>query len=105
MGMRALMIGFALVLAVPLVGCAGGSEEQAPARTVVSIAADGQTQRINVEVARSEEAQQKGLLFSTEMAKDGRRHFTIAKHKDRTTAVKGKRASGRLEHGGGDTKK
>src|SRR3546814_3301130 len=81
MGMRALMIGFALVLAVPLVGCAGGSEAQAPARTVVSIAADGQTHRFDVEVARSEEAQQKGLMFRTELPKDGGMLFPFAKPK------------------------
>src|SRR3546814_12281479 len=63
MGMRALMIGFAMVLAVPLVGCAGGSEAQAQARPVVSIAADGQTPRFAVDVAHSGAAPQKGAMF------------------------------------------
>src|SRR3546814_17018994 len=39
MGMRSLLIGFALVLAVPLVGCAGGSAAKAPAGQGVALAA------------------------------------------------------------------
>jgi len=79
--MRALMTGFALVLAAPLAGCAGGSEAQASARTVVTIAADGRTHRFDVEVARSEEAQQKGLMFRTELPQDGGMLFPFVKPK------------------------
>ena len=79
MPMRALMTGFALMLAAPLAGCADGSEAQAPARTVVTIAADGRTHRFDVEVARGEEAQQKGLMFRTELPRDGGMLFPFAK--------------------------
>lgn len=79
--MRAIITAFALSFAVPLTGCSAGADgaaEQA-ATIPVAIAMAGETHRFDVEVARTAEEQEKGLMFRTSLPANGGMLFPFAK--------------------------
>src|SRR3546814_15184441 len=79
--MRALVTALALSLAMPLAACSGGADAAADKAQAIplTIAANGQVHRFAVEVARSEEEQRQGLMFRTELPKNGGLIFPFAK--------------------------
>lgn len=76
--MRALFTALALSLALPMAGC---SKEANQAESVATIAAAGATHKFNVEVARTEEEQTRGLMFRTSLPADGGMLFPFPKPK------------------------
>ena len=78
--MRAILTALALSLAVPMAGCSRDGSEAAEAATIpVTIAAAGQTHRFNVEVARTDAEQDKGLMFRTSLSAGGGMLFPFEK--------------------------
>lgn len=80
--MRALITALALSLAVPLTACGpDGSEATDEATIPLTIAMAGQTHNFRVEVARTPEEQEKGLMFRTSLPADGGMLFPFPKPK------------------------
>lgn len=78
--MRALLTALALSLAVPIAGCSqDASEAESVATIPVTITAKGQAHRFNVEVARTDAEQDKGLMFRTSLPADGGMLFPFEK--------------------------
>ncbi len=78
--MRAILTAFALSLALPIAACSRDASEAASAATIpLTIAAAGQTHLFNVEVARTEEEQDRGLMFRTSLPEDGGMIFPFKK--------------------------
>jgi uncharacterized protein len=79
---RFLLVCFAALAVTGTGACAqarDGAVVQAPAGTVpLTIKAGGKTHRFNVEVARTPEEQQRGLMFRTSIAPDGGMIFPMA---------------------------
>ena len=78
--MRAILTALALTLAVPIAGCSqGASEAESVATISVTITAKDRTHRFNVEVARTNAEQDKGLMFRTSLPADGGMLFPFEK--------------------------
>jgi len=78
--MRALLTALALSLAVPIAGCGQGASEAESVQTIpVTITAKDQAHRFNVEVARTDAEQDKGLMFRTSLPADGGMLFPFEK--------------------------
>lgn len=78
--MRAIFSALALSLAVPLAGCAGDPSEAESAATIpVTVTMAGKAHVFNVEVARTDAEQDKGLMFRTSLPADGGMLFPFAK--------------------------
>lgn len=88
--MRAIFAALALSIAAPLAACSSGADTaEANAATVpVTIRAGEAVHRFDVEVARSEEEQQKGLMFRTSLPANGGMLFPFAKPKIATFWMK-----------------
>ena len=78
--MRAILTALALTFAVPMAGCSqDASETESVATIPVTITAKDQTHRFNVEVARTDAEQDKGLMFRTSLPADGGMLFPFEK--------------------------
>ncbi|MBE1527820.1 hypothetical protein GGC65_002276 [Sphingopyxis sp. OAS728] len=78
--MRAILTALALSLALPMAGCGRDASEEAAAATIpVTITSKGQPHVFNVEVARTDEEQDRGLMFRTSLPADGGMIFPFAK--------------------------
>ena len=78
--MRAILTALALSLALPMAGCSRDASEEAAAATIpVTITSKGQAHVFNVEVARTDEEQDRGLMFRTSLPADGGMIFPFAK--------------------------
>lgn len=78
--MRAILTALALSLALPMAACSGDASEEASAATIpVTIMSKGQAHKFNVEVARTDEEQDRGLMFRTSLPADGGMIFPFAK--------------------------
>jgi uncharacterized membrane protein (UPF0127 family) len=80
--MRILLTALALSLALPMAACSrdGGAAQNA-ATIPLTIAMAGQAHAFNVEVARSADEQERGLMFRTSLPADGGMLFPFAKPK------------------------
>ena len=80
--MRALITALALSLAVPMAACSRDGSQAADEATIpLTIAMDGKTHNFRVEVARTPEEQEKGLMFRTSLPADGGMLFPFPKPK------------------------
>lgn len=78
--MRAIFTALALSLALPMAACSGDASEEAGVATIpVTIAAAGKAHVFNVEVARTDEEQDRGLMFRTNLPADGGMIFPFDK--------------------------
>lgn len=78
--MRAIFTALALSLALPIAACSGDASEEAGVATIpVTIAAAGKAHVFNVEVARTDEEQDRGLMFRTNLPADGGMIFPFDK--------------------------
>lgn len=78
--MRSIFVALALTLAVPMAGCSQNASEAESAHTIaVTITAKDQAHRFNVEVARTDAEQDKGLMFRTSLPVDGGMLFPFEK--------------------------
>ena len=78
--MRAIITVLALSLALPMAACTKDASEDARAVTIpVTIAAAGKANVFNVEVARTDEEQDRGLMFRTSLPADGGMIFPFQK--------------------------
>lgn len=80
--MRILLTALALSLALPMAACSrdGGAAQNA-ATIPLTIAMAGKAHAFNVEVARSADEQERGLMFRTSLPADGGMLFPFAKPK------------------------
>jgi hypothetical protein len=74
--MRAIYTALALSLALPMAACSKDASEEA---AVATIAAAGATHKFNVEVARTDEEQTRGLMFRTSLPEGGGMIFPFKK--------------------------
>lgn len=80
--MRTILTALALSLALPMAGCGRDATGDASGtHSVATIAAAGATHRFNIEVARTEEEQARGLMFRTSLPADGGMLFPFPKPK------------------------
>jgi len=78
--MRIIFAALALSLALPMAGCSSNASEEASAATIpVTIATAGKSHVFNVEVARTDEEQDRGLMFRTSLPEDGGMIFPFKK--------------------------
>ncbi len=78
--MRAILTAVALSLALPMAACSSDASEEARASTIpVTIAAVGKAHVFNVEVARTDEEQDRGLMFRTSLPEGGGMIFPFKK--------------------------
>lgn len=78
--MRAIFTALALSLALPMAACSKDTSEEASAATIpVTITAAGKTHVFNVEVARTDAEQDRGLMFRTSLPVDGGMIFLFEK--------------------------
>jgi uncharacterized membrane protein (UPF0127 family) len=78
--MRAILTALALSLALPMAGCSRDASEEAAVATIpVTITSKGQAHKFNVEVARTEAEQDRGLMFRTSLPADGGMIFPFEK--------------------------
>ncbi|MBO9698261.1 MAG: DUF192 domain-containing protein [Sphingopyxis sp.] len=78
--MRAIFAALALSLALPMAGCSKDASEEAGTATIpVTVAAAGKAHVFNVEVARTDEEQARGLMFRTGLPADGGMLFPFEK--------------------------
>lgn len=79
--MRAILTALALSLALPMAACSKdmGAEADSAATIPLMIAAAGKTHRFKVEVARTDEEQDRGLMFRTSLPADGGMIFPFQK--------------------------
>jgi uncharacterized membrane protein (UPF0127 family) len=78
--MRAIFTALALSLALPMAACSRDASEEASAATIpVTISAAGKAHVFNVEVARTDEEQDRGLMFRTSLPADGGMIFPFQK--------------------------
>jgi uncharacterized membrane protein (UPF0127 family) len=78
--MRAIFTALALSLALPMAACSSDASEEASASTIpVTIAAAGKAHVFNVEVARTDEEQDRGLMFRTSLPEGGGMIFPFKK--------------------------
>lgn len=76
--MRALFTALALTLALPLAAC-GGDDKQATIPLTIAMA--GKTHAFEVEVARTADEQEQGLMFRASLPENGGMLFPFAKPK------------------------
>ena len=76
--MRALLTALALTFALPLAGCGGGDK---PATIPLTIDMAGKAHRFDVEVARTADEQEQGLMFRTSLPAKGGMLFPFPKPK------------------------
>jgi uncharacterized membrane protein (UPF0127 family) len=74
--MRAIFTALALSLALPMAACSKDVSEET---AVATIAAAGATHKFNVEIARTDEEQDRGLMFRTSLPADGGMLFPFKK--------------------------
>lgn len=78
--MRAMLTALALTLALPMAACSKDASEEARVATIpLTIAAGSQAHKFNVEVARTDEEQDRGLMFRTSLPADGGMIFPFKK--------------------------
>ena len=78
--MRAILTALALSLAMPMAACSRDASEAERAATIpVTIAMAGKSHRFDVEVARTDAEQDRGLMFRTSLPADGGMIFPFAK--------------------------
>jgi len=78
--MRAILTALALSLALPMMACSKDASENASAATIpLTITSKGAAHKFNVEVARTDEEQDRGLMFRTSLPADGGMIFPFAK--------------------------
>ena len=78
--MRAIFTAFALSLALPMAACSRDASEEASAATIpVTITSKGQAHLFNVEVARTDAEQDRGLMFRTSLPAGGGMLFPFEK--------------------------
>ncbi|MGN7931369.1 DUF192 domain-containing protein [Sphingopyxis sp. 22461] len=78
--MRAIFTALALSLALPMAACSSDASEEASVATIpVTIAAAGKAHVFNVEVARTDEEQDRGLMFRTSLPEGGGMIFPFTK--------------------------
>lgn len=78
--MRAILTALALSLALPIAACSRDASEEASAATIpVTITSKGQAHKFNVEVARTDAEQDRGLMFRTSLPADGGMIFPFEK--------------------------
>ncbi len=78
--MRAIFTAFALSLAIPLAACGKDASEVREAATIpLTIEMAGKAHRFNVEVARTDEEQDRGLMLRTGLPADGGMIFPFEK--------------------------
>jgi len=78
--MRAIFTALALSLALPMAACGKDASEEASVATIpVTITSKGQAHVFNVEVARTDEEQDRGLMFRTSLPDDGGMIFPFKK--------------------------
>ena len=79
--MRAILTALALTFALPIAACSKDASEDASVATIplTITAATGQTHKFNVEVARTDAEQDRGLMFRTSLPADGGMIFPFAK--------------------------
>ncbi len=78
--MRAIFTAFALSLALPMAACSRDASEEARTATIpVTITAAGKAHVFHVEVARTDEEQDRGLMFRTSLPEDGGMIFPFKK--------------------------
>jgi len=78
--MRAIYTALALSLALPMAACSRDASEEASAATIpLTITSKGQAHKFNVEVARTDAEQDRGLMFRTSLPADGGMIFPFAK--------------------------
>ena len=78
--MRAIFTALALSLALPMAACSRDASEEASAATIpLTITSKGQAHNFNVEVARTDAEQDRGLMFRTSLPADGGMIFPFAK--------------------------
>jgi uncharacterized membrane protein (UPF0127 family) len=78
--MRAMLTALALSLALPIAACSKDASEATSEATIpVTIMMAGQAHRFNVEVARTDAEQDRGLMFRTSLPKDGGMLFAFEK--------------------------
>lgn len=78
--MRLLFTALALSLALPMAACSTDGSEAARAKAVpLTVTAGDKVHKFNVEVARTAEEQQQGLMFRTSLPADGGMIFPFEK--------------------------
>src|SRR3546814_7819540 len=78
--MRAILPALALSLARPMAACSRDASEAERAATIpVTIAMAGQAHRFDVEVARTDAEQDRGLMFRTSLPENGGMLFPFKK--------------------------
>ena len=79
--MRAILTALALTFALPMAACSKDASEEASAATIplTITATTGQAHKFNVEVARTDAEQDRGLMFRTSLPADGGMIFPFAK--------------------------
>lgn len=77
--MRIFLATLALSFALPITACSRDASEAESAATVVTIEMAGTAYRFDVEVARTDEEQKKGLKFRTSLPANGGMLFPFAK--------------------------
>ncbi len=78
--MRNVLAVVALLLAMPMAGCSQNAGEAEGVQTIpVTIAAAGKAHVFNVEVARTDEEQDRGLMFRTNLPANGGMIFPFKK--------------------------
>src|SRR3546814_18224611 len=86
--MRAILTALALSLAMPMAAFSRDASEAERAATIpVTIAMAGQAHRFDVEVARTDAEQDRGLMFRTSLPEDKSEERSVGKEhvsKDRT---------------------
>src|SRR3546814_19762708 len=78
--MRAILTALSLSLAMPMAACSRDASEAENAATIpLTIAMAGQAHRFDVEVARTDAEQDRGLMFRTSLPENGGLLFPFAK--------------------------
>lgn len=79
--MRAILTALALSLALPMAACSADPAAQAESAATIPLTIDmaGKAHRFNVEVARTDAEQDRGLMFRTSLPADGGMIFPFEK--------------------------
>ena len=79
--MRAILTALALSLALPMAACSKDPDAQAESAATIPLTIDmaGKVHRFNVEVARTDAEQDRGLMFRTRLPADGGMIFPFEK--------------------------
>src|SRR3546814_11949020 len=77
--MRAILTALALSFALPMAACSRDASEAESAATIpLTIVMAGQAHRFDVEVARTDAEQDRGLMFRTSLPENGGMMFPFA---------------------------